>query len=113
MSCNSCSISKLRGADISSRFIPPKTGAISLTVLTISSVSCVSKQIGKALRPANFLKRAALPSIIGIDAAAPMLPKPSTALPSDTTATVRPLIVRSYTNSGFAAIALQGACYSR
>ena len=48
----------------------------------ISSVSCVSKQIGNAFTPPNSLKRAAFPSITGMAASGPILPSPSTALPS-------------------------------
>ena len=87
------SISKHRGAEISSRLIPPKAGAILTTVLIISSVSCVSRQIGTALTPPKDLKRTAFPSITGMAAWAPMLPSPKTALPSDTTATVFALMV--------------------
>ena len=63
------SISKQRGAEMSSRLMPPNAGAISLTVRTISSVSVVSRQIGKASTPANSLNRQHLPSITGIAAA--------------------------------------------
>ena len=96
MSSNSfkrVSISKQRGAEISSQLMPPKAGAILTTVLIISSVSCVSKQIGKALTPPNSLNKTAFPSITGIAASAPMLPRPKTALPSETTATVFDLMV--------------------
>ena len=54
----------------------------------ISSVSCVSRQIGTASTPPNCLNSTALPSITGIAARGPMLPRPSTAEPSVTTATV-------------------------
>ena len=47
-------------------------------------------QTGTALIPANFLKSSALPSMTGIAAAGPMSPRPSTAVPSLTTATVLP-----------------------
>src|SRR5437763_1272779 len=43
------SISKQRGAEMSSRLIPPKVGASSLTVWMISPGSLVSRQIGNAL----------------------------------------------------------------
>ena len=65
------------------------------TALTISSASWVSRQIGKASTPANSLNSMHLPSITGIAASGPMLPSPSTALPSETTATVFFLIVYS------------------
>ena len=78
---------------MSSKFIPPNTGSINSTDLTISSTSLVFKHIGKASTSANCLNNIALPSITGIDASAPMLPNPSTALPSLTTATRFPLEV--------------------
>ena len=55
--------------------------------------------------PANRLNRAALPSITGSAAAGPMLPRPSTADPSVTTATELRLMVSRRASSGFAAIA--------
>ena len=42
----------------------------------------------------NRLNSAALPSMTGIAASGPMLPRPSTAVPSVTTATVLRLMVR-------------------
>ena len=89
------SISKQRGAEMSSRLIPPKVGAISSTVLMISSGSLVERQIGNASTSANSLNSIALPSITGIAASGPISPSPSTALPSLTTATVFFLIVNS------------------
>ena len=59
------SISKQRGAEMSSRLMPPNTGAIALTVATISSGSVVARQIGKASTPPNSLNSIALPSITG------------------------------------------------
>ena len=50
------SISKQRGAEMSSKLIPPNAGAMLTTVLIISSVSCVARQIGTALTPPNSLK---------------------------------------------------------
>ena len=93
VSLSLCSISKHLGAEISSRLIPPKVGARYVTVLIISSVSCVSRQMGTALTPPNSLNSTALPSITGIAASAPILPSPSTALPSETTAIVLAFIV--------------------
>ncbi len=63
------------------------------TVSTISSTSLVSRQIGNASTPANSLNSSALPSITGMAAAGPMSPRPSTAVPSVTMATVFFLIV--------------------
>ncbi len=85
--------------------MPPKPGEMPLTIRTISSVSWVSRQIGQASMPANRLNSAALPSITGSAAPGPMLPSPSTAEPSVTTATQLPLIVSRETSSGFAASA--------
>ena len=51
------SISKQRGAEMSSRLIPPNAGAMRTTVSMISSVSCVSRQIGNALMPPNLFKQ--------------------------------------------------------
>ena len=70
------SISKQRGAEMSSRLMPPKVGAMALTVAMIVSASLVSRQIGKASTPANSLKSIALPSITGIAASGPMSPRP-------------------------------------
>ena len=87
------SISKQRGAEMSSRLMPPNVGAIASTMRTISSTSVVSRQIGNASTPPSSLNSIALPSITGIAAFGPMFPSPSTAVPSETTATVLPLIV--------------------
>ena len=56
---NLASISKHLGAAISSRFIPPSPGLISLIVLTISSTSLVSKTIGIASTFPNSLNNTA------------------------------------------------------
>ena len=82
------SISKQRGAEMSSRLMPPKLGASRTTVSMISSTSVVARQIGTPSTPPNCLNRTALPSITGIAAAGPMSPRPSTAVPSLTMATV-------------------------
>ncbi|MBA7585611.1 hypothetical protein ES708_27596 [subsurface metagenome] len=90
---NPFSISKQRGALISSRLIPPKVGAIKVTASTILSGSLVARQIGKASIPAKCLKRTAFPSITGKAASGPMSPRPKTAVPSVTIATIFPLVV--------------------
>ena len=92
---------------MSSRLTPPKPGAMRITVSTISSGSLVSRQIGKASTPANSLKSIALPSMTGIAASGPMSPRPSTAVPSETTATVLRLIVYWKALSRSSAIAMQ------
>ena len=101
------SISKQRGAAMSSRLMPPKPGAIISTARMISSVSCEARQIGQASMPANCLKSAALPSMTGMAASGPMLPRPSTAEPSVTTATLLPLTVSRRASSGCLAMALE------
>jgi hypothetical protein len=53
------------------------------------------------------LKSTALPSITGMAAAGPMLPSPSTADPSVTTATVLRLMVSLRASSGLEAMARQ------
>ncbi len=105
-SCSRRSISKQRGAEMSSRLIPPKAGASRTIVSTSSSVSVQSRQIGTASMPPNCLNSTALPSITGIAAAGPMSPRPSTAVPSVTTATVCDFQVYSLASSGFAAMAV-------
>jgi hypothetical protein len=47
------SISKQRGAEMSSRLMPAKPGAIALTISTIASVSWVSRHSGQASMPAK------------------------------------------------------------
>ena len=106
-SLSRCSISKQRGAEMSSRLMPPKLGASRTTVSTISSASLVSRQIGTASTPPNCLKSTALPSITGIAARGPMSPSPRTAVPSVTTATVFETHVKSSTSRSSAAIASQ------
>ncbi len=81
------SISKQRGAEMSSRLTPPKDGASRTTVSTISSTPVQASAIGTASTPPNCLNRIALPSITGSEASGPMSPSPRTAVPSVTTAT--------------------------
>ena len=51
------SISKQRGAEMSSRLIPPNAGAIFLMVAMISSVSCVSKTDRNSIHIAEFFEK--------------------------------------------------------
>ncbi len=74
---------------MSSRFTAPNVGRSRITVSTISSGSLVSSTIGMEFSPPNVLNSAALPSMTGSEAAGPMSPRPSTAVPSLTTATSR------------------------
>ena len=98
-------MSKQRGAEMSSRLMPPKPGAIADTTFTISSASVVERHMGHASIPPNSLNRIAFPSITGSAASGPMFPSPSTAVPSVTTATAFCLIVRFQAFSGSSAIA--------
>ena len=82
------SISKHRGAEISSRFTPPKEPASRATVFTISSTSLLRTHRGMASTSPKALKSTHLPSITGMPASGPISPRPSTAVPSVTTATV-------------------------
>ena len=102
-------MSKHLGLEMSSRLIPPKDGAMSLTVSMILSGSLVSRQIGTQSTPPRYLNSMALPSMTGMAASGPMSPSPRTRVPSDTTATVFHLQVCSYTMSGLAAMSLQGS----
>ena len=70
------SMSKQRGAEMSSRLMPPKTGAIADTIRTISSASFVARHTGQASIPPNSLNRIALPSMTGSAASGPMSPEP-------------------------------------
>ena len=94
---------------MSSRFIPPKVGSRYLTVLIISSGSVALISISNASIPANLLKSTLFPSMTGFDARAPILPRPSTAVPFDTIPTRFPLFVYSYTSLGFLCISRQGS----
>ena len=87
--------------------MPPNTGAIAFTIVTISSTSFVARQSGHASTPANSLKMSALPSMTGWAPLGPMSPRPSTAVPSVTTATEFCLIVSVYAFSGSLWIAMQ------
>ena len=85
---------------MSSRLIPPKVGAMRLTVSMIACGSLVSSASGNASTPANSLKRAHFPSITGMAASGPISPRPNTAVPSVTTATVFFLMVSVWALSG-------------
>ena len=96
MSTNSfsfCSMIKQSGAPISSKLIPPKEQAIFLTVLMMSSASLESISISIESISANLLNKTDFPSITGLDARAPRLPKPKIAEPLLITATRFPLLV--------------------
>ena len=73
----------------------------------LGSVSFISKSKQSIL--ANFLKRTALPSITGLEAKAPIFPKPRTADPFVTTATKLAREVYFVTSSGLLSIAIEAS----
>ena len=89
------SISKHSGDLMSSRLMPPKVGAIRATVSMITAGSSESTSMSKTSMSAKRLKRTPLPSMTGLPASGPMLPRPSTAVPFEITATRLPLVVYS------------------
>ena len=103
------SISKQAGAPMSSRFTPPKVGSSAATISTTLSTSVASISMSKTSMPANFLNSTPLPSITGFDASAPILPRPSTAVPLEITATRLPRAVMLAASSGSSTMALQAA----
>ena len=76
-------------------------------VFTIVSGSLEFIRTGIALRFANSAKMAAFPSITGNDASGPILPRPSTAVPSVTMAMRSHIPVYSYAASGVSSMTLQ------
>ena len=92
-SFNFCSIIKQSGAAISSRFIPPKVPPIFFIVSIIDSGLLLLISMSIESMSANLLNKTDLPSITGLDAKAPKLPKPKIADPLLITATKFPLLV--------------------
>ena len=89
--------------------MPPKVGSSRAIVRTSSSGSFSAISMSNTSMPANFLNRQALPSITGLPASGPMLPRPSTAVPLVMTATRLPREVSERASAGSAAIASQAA----
>ncbi len=92
---SSSSISKHSGDFTSSRLIPPKVGAIRATVSMKAFGSRASTSMSKTSMSAKRLKRIPLPSMTGLAASGPMLPRPRTAVPLEITATRLPFAVYS------------------
>ena len=92
-SFNLLSISKASGALMSSRLIPPKVGAMILTVSINLSTSLVSNSISILSISAKILNNNDFPSITGFEASGPMSPNPKTAVPLVITATKFPFEV--------------------
>ncbi|MOA04885.1 hypothetical protein D3C78_1244580 [compost metagenome] len=92
-SINFCSISKQSGALISSRLMPPNVSAMRATVsINVSGVVALTS-ISTESMSAKRLKSSALPSITGLLASGPRLPRPRIAEPLLITATKLPLLV--------------------
>ncbi|CFE03830.1 Uncharacterised protein [Bordetella pertussis] len=72
---------KHSGALMSSRLMPPKVASSPAMISTSLSGSVSLISMSNTSSPANFLNSTALPSITGLEASAPMLPSPSTAVP--------------------------------
>ncbi len=78
---------------MSSRFMPPKVGSSAFTIATNFSGSVSLISISNTSISANILNSTALPSMTGLPASGPMLPKPSTADPLLITPTRLPFAV--------------------
>ncbi len=78
---------KQSGALMSSRLMPPNVGSSDAMISISLSGSFSLISMSNTSIPANFLNSTALPSITGLAAKGPMLPKPSTAVPLVTTPT--------------------------
>ncbi|MNI23451.1 hypothetical protein D3C73_770390 [compost metagenome] len=98
---------KHSGALMSSRLMPPKVGSSEAMMSTSLSGSFSSTSMSNTSMPANFWNSTPLPSITGLPASAPMLPRPSTAVPLEITATRLPRAVSSLACCGSALIASQ------
>ena len=73
-----------------------------------SSLSDASTHRSTLFMPAYFLKRTALPSILGLIAIGPIFPRPGTAVPLEMHATILPLLVYLYARDGSLAICRHG-----
>ena len=111
LSC--ASISKHSGPLMSSRLMPPKVGSSAATVSTTRSMVSAAISMSNTSMPANFLNRTALPSITGFDASGPILPRPSTAVPLETTATRLARIVSEAASAGFVGNRRAGGGHAR
>ena len=78
---------------MSSKLMAPNVGSKDCTIRTNSSGSLQSISMSKTSIPANFLNNTPLPSITGLEASGPILPKPKTAVPLVITPTKFPFAV--------------------
>jgi hypothetical protein len=86
--------------------MPPNVGSRPATISTTLSGLVSPISMSNTSMPANFLNRHALPSITGLPASAPMLPRPSTAVPFVMTATRLARAVYFAASPGFSWIAV-------
>ena len=90
---------------MSSSWMAPKDGAMAQMVSISRWGSFSSIRIGTPLMPISLANRADLPSITGREAATPTSPRPSTAVPLVTMATVCLSAVYSHCSAGSSLIA--------
>ncbi|MDT4821802.1 hypothetical protein FQZ97_549890 [compost metagenome] len=103
------SISKHSGALMSSRLMPPKVMEMRLTVSMKACGLSASTSMSNTSIPAKRLNSTPLPSITGLEASGPRLPRPRIAVPSEITATRLPLPVYLKASSGSRAISRTGS----
>ena len=94
---------------MSSKLMPAKFFCNNFTVLINVSASLVSTTNGIQSTSPNFLNNKDLPSITGNAAAAPISPRPSTRVPSDTTATMLERQVNSKDSASLSLIRKHGS----
>ena len=94
---------------MSSRLMAPNVGSSAAMTSTSLTGSDSSISMSNTSTPANFLKRTAFPSITGLEASGPMLPRPSTAVPLVMTATRLPRLVYLKAALGSLTISSHGA----
>ena len=100
---------KHSGALMSSRLMPPKLGSRLAMMSTSLSGSFSLTSMSNTSMPANFWNSTPLPSITGLAASGPMLPRPSTAVPLEITATRLERAVSSAACCGSSTMASQAA----
>ena len=88
--------------------IPPKVGSNDFTICTNFSGSVSLISISNTSMSANILNNTPFPSITGLLANGPILPKPKTAVPFVITPTKFPFAVYLYTSEGLFLISVQG-----
>ena len=93
---------------MSSKLIPPNVGSNDFTISTNLSGSVSLISISNTSMSAKILKSTAFPSITGLLAKGPILPKPKTAVPLVMTPTKFPFAVYLNTSDGLFLISVHG-----